>query len=338
MAFDLTLDDSQEAIRDHFTRFFERECPPSVVRDSEPLGHSSELWVKLRELGIAGVGVPEPSGGGGATMTELALIAEASGRVLAPVPLADHVVAARAHPAPDLVDGTVLAGFAPRPAVEGVWRLVPSGAVAQIVVGLDGDEFVAVHSEAPGTGPLNHADAPLADRSCSGDRQVIGDADTFQEHLAEWKILKAGQLVGLAGRALELVTEYVKERVQFGRPVGGFQAVQHGLADCVAPVDGSRLLVAKAAWATDKGRHGLIDVDHDDVEDPTVLATMAYAYATETAAAVTKKAVQYHGSYGVSREYDIQLYYRRARGWPLVLGDPALQHQELADLIWPGEN
>jgi alkylation response protein AidB-like acyl-CoA dehydrogenase len=148
-------------------------------------------------------------------------------------------------------------------------------------------------------------------------------------------LLQAAQLVGLSSRALELATQYVTERQQFGRPVGGFQAVQHGLADCVAPIEGARLLAAKAAWAFDNDLDGRVDVDNGDIEDPKVLATMAFAFAAETAALVTKKAVQYHGSYGVSVEYDIQLYYRRARGWPLVAGDPARQHHDLADLLWP---
>jgi alkylation response protein AidB-like acyl-CoA dehydrogenase len=333
--FDLSLDDSQEAIADLFGRFFQRECPSAAVRAAEPLGFASTLWSKLRELGAPGVGVPESLGGGGASMADLTLMAGAAGRVLAPVPVVDHVVATRAHPVPELVDGSSIASLALRPAVDGTWRLVPAGAVADVVVGLDHDELVAVRSSPPGHGPRNHADLPLADRSTSGDRQVIGDRDAFVAARLEWTLLQAAQLAGLAQRALEIVTEYVKERTQFGRPVGGFQAVQHGLADCVAPIEGTNLLVSKAAWVFDRNAGGELDVPHGDVDDAAVLASMAFAFATEAAMAVTKKAVQYHGSYGVSREYDIQLYYRRARGWPLVMGDPDLELDHLADLLWP---
>jgi alkylation response protein AidB-like acyl-CoA dehydrogenase len=335
--FDLTLDDSQQAIADLFGRFFQRECPTAKVRDAEPLGFSSALWSQLRDLGAPGVGVPEAVGGGGASMTDLALMASAAGRALAPVPLVDHVVAARAHAVTDLVEGSAVASLALHPAIDGRWRLVPAGAVADVVVGLDRDEFVAVRSSPPLAGPRNHADMPVADRLATGDRVVIGDRDAFVAARVEWKLLQAAQLAGLAARALEIVTEYVKERTQFGRPVGGFQAVQHGLADCVAPIEGSNLLVSKAAWAFDRGLDD-VDIIHGDVDDPRVLATMAFAFAAETAMAVTKKAVQYHGSYGVSREYDIQLYYRRARGWPLLIGDPELQLHDLADLLWPGSD
>jgi alkylation response protein AidB-like acyl-CoA dehydrogenase len=335
VAFDLTLDSSQAAVSDLFNRFFGRECPPSVVRDAEPLGFSDALWRQLIELGAPGVGVAETGGGGGASMVEMSLIAEAAGRVLAPVPLVDHLVAARACPEPDLIDGSAIAGLALRPALDGVWRLVPAGAIADMIVGLDGNDLVAVRSEPPRIGPRNHADGPLADRGTIGDRLVLGGRDDFARCLVEWKLLMAAQLAGLAGRALEIVIAYVSERRQFGRPVGEFQAVQHGLADCVAPIEGTRLLASKAAWASDHRFDGRIDIDHGDIDDPAALATMAFAFAAETAAMVTKKAVQYHGSYGVSVEYDIQLYFRRARGWPLVLGDPAREHDRLADMLWP---
>jgi len=335
VAFDLALDQSQEAVADVFGRFFEQECPPSVVREAEPLGFSAPLWAKLRELGAPGIGVAEADGGGGASMVDLSIVAGAAGRTLAPVPFVDHVVASRVWPDATLLEGDAIAALALRPAIDGVWRMVPAGAVADVVVGLDGDELVAVRNDAPRTGPRNHADMPIADRPTAGDRAVVGDRETFARSLVEWKLLQAAQLAGLAARALEIVTQYVKDRTQFGRPVGGFQAVQHGLADCVGPVEGSRLLAAKAAWALDEGLHGALDVAHNDVEDPAALAAMAFAFAAETAAFTTKKAVQYHGSYGVSLEYDIQLYFRRSRGWPLVLGDPAHQHRELADIFWP---
>jgi alkylation response protein AidB-like acyl-CoA dehydrogenase len=335
VAFDLALDPSQDAVADLFGRFFANECPPAVVRAAEPLGFSAGLWEQLQGLGAPGIGVAETQGGGGATMVDLTLVAEAAGRALAPVPLVDHVAAARAWPDPAVVAGSDLATLALHPAVGGVWPLVPAGAVAPVVVGLDGDDFVAVRSVPPGRGPRNHGDLPLADRATDGDRTVLGDRAAFAGAIVEWKILQAAALGGLAARALEIVTEYVKERSQFGRPVGGFQAVQHGLAECVGPVEGARLLAAKAAWSHDRGLHGALAVDDNDVQDPAALAAMAFAFASETAALVTKRAVQYHGSYGVSTEYDIQLYFRRARGWSLLLGDPTRQHREVAALCWP---
>lgn len=337
MAFDLALDPGQQAVQDHFARFFARESPPSVVRDAEPLGFEPRLWEQFCSIGGPGIAVPEASGGGGASMADLTLVAEIAGSRLAPIPLIDHVVASRAFSPPDVVAGDAVASLALHPAVDGRWRLVPAGAIAAVVVGLDGDDLVAVRSAPPGRGPRNHADAPVADRSTAGDSDVLGDRKAFERYVDEWKVLQAAALGGLAARALEIVTAYVKERTQFGRPVGGFQAVQHGLADCVAPIEGARLLAAKAAWAMDRRDDAHLDVAHSDFEDAAALASMAFAFAADAAATVTKKAVQYHGSYGVSQEYDIQLYYRRARGWSLALGDPARQLDQLADRLWPVE-
>jgi alkylation response protein AidB-like acyl-CoA dehydrogenase len=203
-------------------------------------------------------------------------------------------------------------------------------------VGLDGDEFVAVRSAPPGDGPRNHASAPLADRDArAGERTVLGDRATFEAALDEWRILTAAALVGIAAAALDHALAYVLERQQFGRPIAAFQAIQHGLADFPALIDGGRLLVHKAAWAADHGLHGHLDVGDNDITDVGALSRMAFVHAAEAAAVTTDRSLHYHGGYGFSREYDIQLYFRRARGWANVLGDPAHQRQELADLLWP---
>jgi len=334
VAFDLALDSGQEAVADLFERFFARECPVAVVRAAEPLGFSRPLWDECVGVGLPGMSAREADGGGGASMCELAIVGEAAGAVLAPIPFVEHTVAAHRHPAKEVVAGDVIAAVALHPARDGWWRLVPGGAVADVVIGVDGDELVAVSAEPPGEGPRNHGDAPLADRSTHGDRIVLGGASDLQDVLVEWKLLMAAQLVGLAARALAMGIEYAKDRKQFGRPIGGFQAVQHGLAECVPLVEGARLLARKAAWARDRGGDGRREGDEDG-EDAAVLASMAFAFATEVASTTTKRALQYHGAYGFSAEYDIQLYYRRARGWPLALWGAGTERQRLADRLWP---
>ena len=137
-------------------------------------------------------------------------------------------------------------------------------------VGVDGDDVVAVRSTPPGDGPRNHACSPLADRSARGPgREVIGSRSAFDTALDEWKTLTAAALVGIAATALEMGVEYVLARHQFGVPVGSFQAVQHGLADLPALIDGSRLLTHKAAWAADRPEPGVCDVGDNDITDPT---------------------------------------------------------------------
>jgi alkylation response protein AidB-like acyl-CoA dehydrogenase len=180
-------------------------------------------------------------------------------------------------------------------------------------------------------GPRNHGAAPLADRSTAGDRTVLGPASQFADVLAEWQVLTAGALVGIAATALELGVEYAKSRVQFGVPIGTFQAVQHALAELPGLIDGARLLTHKAAWADGPGP---VDTGDNAVEDKVALASMAFVFAADVATTATDRSLHVHGGYGFSEEYDIQLFYRRARGWSLVLDDPAAESRRLADLLF----
>lgn len=318
---DLGLSPDQEAVEELFSTFFAKESPPSVARAAEPLGFDPALWDRL-----AGTGAPSMAADG-ASMSELVVAAEQLGRAIAPVPLVEHLAASRASA--DLAEG--LATISLRPAVDGVWRLVPAGAVAEVVVGVDGGELVAVRNDAPGTGPRNHGAMPLADRPTAGDRTVLGPADAFADVLADWQTLTASALVGIAVTALDLGVDYAKAREQFGVPIGSFQAVQHGLASLPGLIDGARFLTHKAAWAEGPGP---VDTDDNAVEDRATLASMAFVFAGDVAAQATDASLHYHGGYGFSEEYDIQLFYRRARGWALVLGDPAAECRRLADRLF----
>jgi alkylation response protein AidB-like acyl-CoA dehydrogenase len=322
---DLGLSPDQQSVEELFSTFFAKEAPPSVARAAEPLGFDPALWERLVETGAPGMGVE------GATMGDLVVAAEQLGRAIAPVPLVEHLVASRAHPADDVVAGSTIATVSLRPAVDGVWRLVPAGAVAGVVVGVDGDELVAVRNEAPGSGPRNHGAMPLADRSTAGDRVVLGPASQFDVVRAEWQVLTAAALVGVSAGGLDLAVDYSKSRIQFGVPIGSFQAVQHMLAEQVGCIDGARLLTHKAAWAEGPGP---VDTGDNAVEDQCTLASMAFVFAAEVATQATDRALHVHGGYGFSEEYDIQLYYRRARGWSLVLDDPAAESRRLADLLF----
>lgn len=336
MTVDLELSADQAATGELFASFFSQESQVSAVRAAEPLGFDAPLWDGLRGLGAPGMGVPAVAGGGGADLATLVVAAEALGHAIAPVPLLEHLVVARLLLSADVVDGTAIATLALHPAsADGTWRLVPAGAVADVVVGLDGEHLVAVRSTPPGSGPRNHASAPLADRSARvGDREVVGTRHEFERMRDEWKVLVAGALGGIAAAALDMGVQYAKTRHQFGVPIGSFQAVQHGLADLPALADGCRFLAHKAAWAGDRAESGSCDVGDNDVTDFGALASMAFVFASDAAARATDRSLHFHGGYGFAEEYDIQLYYRRARGWPLLLGDPARECLRLADRLW----
>ena len=334
MGFDLELDDDQLAIAQLFAGFLEKESPSERVRAAEPLGFDGVLWSALCDLGAAGMSSPTEDG---VRNSDLVVACEQLGRYVAPVPWIEHLSAAPLLDDPAAGAGDPIATLALHPARgEGTWRLVPAGAVASTVVGLDGNDLVAVTAEPPGQAPANLGAAPIADRSARvGERRVVGDRVVFEQALDRWRLLTAAALVGIAGRARDLALDYLAERRQFGRPIGSYQALQHAVADFPAHHDGARMLVHKAAWAADGDLHGQADVADGDLRDATVLVRMAFCFAAEAAAMITDRSLHCHGSYGFSLEYDIQLFYRRARAWPLLLGDPAGERAKLASLLWP---
>jgi alkylation response protein AidB-like acyl-CoA dehydrogenase len=124
----------------------------------------------------------------------------------------------------------------------------------------------------------------------------------------------------LAHRAIEIGAEYAKERRAFGVPIGTYQGVAHPLADAVVAADGAQLLVWKACWA----------LDENEPQGPA-LASMALLYAGQTAFQAAQHSLHLHGGYGFMAEYDIQLYYRRAKAWFAVLTDPGREIHVLAD-------
>ena len=247
----------------------------------------------------------------------------------------------------ELAGGGTIATLTLRPVAGGRAPMTPAGAVAGAVVGFDGADLVLDLSEPPGSSVANTADLALADRSTASasptsgtvvantadlplaDRDLTGAAviasgpeaaRLWGVARAEWQALMAAACAGLAARAIEIGVDYVMGRRQFGVPVGSFQAVQHGLAEAAVRTEGGRLLAHRAAWALDAGR-----------PDGRRLAAMALVFCAEEARFAADRSLQYHGGYGYSAEYDVQLYYRRAAGWPLQIGEPAGLVAELAD-------
>jgi len=338
----MNLDLSQEQVTavDTFSKFFAQECPTPRVRAAEPLGFDQELWDSLVLMEVPAMGLPESAGGGGATMLDLALVGEEFGRCLAPVPFTETLPAAKVCQSAGLqrvvdgcIDGSIIATVACHPVVDGVARLVPAGAVADVVVVMDGDELVALerHGERPyALSPPNLGSLPLCDVGLDDpghDRTVLArgsDARSLFDRAADQRrLLMAASLVGIGARAHELGVDYVKVRRAFGVTIGWFQTVAHRLADRCTELDGARLLVQEAAWA------------HDEREgNASELAAMAFLFAAEKAFAAAADSMQLHGGYGYTLEYDIQLYFRRAKAWPLSVGRPGDEYLRLADLAF----
>ena len=180
---DLALGEDQLSLRAAFAEFFDKEATTERVRAAEPLGFDQDLWAKLAGTGAVAMGLPEDAGGGGASCLDLALVAEQYGRRLAPVPFVESAAASGVLAAagatdllPALADGSTLPTLALSPACDGRLRLVPAGAVAEIVVALDGDRLIALRRE-PGPRPHvqaspNFGSSPLADWSLADGERI----------------------------------------------------------------------------------------------------------------------------------------------------------------------
>ncbi len=336
---DTALDEVELAVKDTFARFFARDVTTERVREAEPLGYDAETWRQLLGLGVLTMALPESAGGDGAGAVSLALVAVEWGRAIAPAPLLDSVSAARllaSVSAPEarsalesMTAGDEVVVLSPRPIVDGVARLVPSGAVADRIVAMRGDALVLAQVErgAEPVSPRNLGSMPLAHCTVLGEPVTLAEGDaarTLHERaLLEGKVLLAAALVGIAEKSMEVALEYVKVRRAFGTLIGSFQTVSHRLADDAVEIDGARLLAYEAAWA----------LDHDE-ERSAALGAMAFIFAAEVARRVSLHCLRFHGGVGFTMEHDSQLYYRRAESWPLAYTRIEDTYQELADALY----
>lgn len=332
-----TLSEEQDALRDAFADFFETQCPTARVRGAEPHGFDEDLWRRLVDLRAVAMGLPEHVGGDGAGLVELAVVAEQFGKRLAPAPLIEAVVAARAlaavAPSPgdgvltEAIDGTKLLTLALHPGTGP--QLVPAAAVADTVVGLVDDALVLTTSTEPRRRPANQGYTPLAwwdQGGATGTVRLASGAhavEVYEQSRREWKLLMAAALVGMAEAVLGIGVEHARSRVAFGAPIGTYQAVSHALADVAMGVETARRLVGKACWFS----------DHEPAVERQ-LAPMAYLYTEEMANRATTVGVHVLGGVGFTVESDAQLYFRRVKGWTLPAGDPLSELAGVADELF----
>jgi len=331
---DLRLSEEQEHLVSSFADLLAKESSTEVVRAAEPLGFDAGLWRTLAGVGAVTMAVAEDGGGWGASTVDLTLVAEQFGRAIAPAPVIEAQVAARllasigGSAARVLLDqslgGEAIVTLGLHPVRNGVAPLVPAGAVADQAIVLAGDRLLVVRL---GRGDRRRVDnlggLPLADVPVSEDALELAHADRardlFERAIDEWLMLTAAALVGIGAKAHELTCAYVTERQAWGVPIGTFQAVAHPLADSATALDGARLLSRKAGWSSDQGAHRTRE-----------LAAMAFAFASETARDATYRAIHFHGGYGFMLEYPVQLYYRRARAWARLWGEPESAYSRVA--------
>jgi len=320
--------------------------------EDDPTGFSPELWKQLAHLDLIGLQLPEEYGGSGMSALEGVVIYEEFGRSLAPSPhfvssvLSGGALARAGSEAikqewlPRIVTGEAILspawlepenGFGPKGVqvravadadgfvLTGVKRHVAFARAATrlVVLARTGDalgdvDLFLVDPAAPGV-TLTQQMTIASDsqyrvdldgvRVSAEDR--IGAAgtgwSTWDAVMHEGIILAAAQAVGGAEYAMDITVQYAKDRQQFDKPLGAFQALAHYLADATTNVDGAEVLVHEAAWASSEGR------------SVAKLAPMAKLFACQTFRDVTATAQQIFGGIGFTVEFDIQLYFRRAK-------------------------
>jgi alkylation response protein AidB-like acyl-CoA dehydrogenase len=332
---DLGLTREQRAVREAFAALFRKQATPERLRKAESTGFDQLLWRHYAEIGALGIGVSSDCGGGDGGLLELTLVAEEAGRRLASIPVAETAAAARVlgrlrekELLGPVLSGSVIVSLATRPGPVSRQILV-DGAVADAMLVLDEDALVYVTrpKDLPRIARSNLGGLPLAPWYAPASVRTLAEGSeartVFGIAVDEVRVLRAAALVGLASEAVAIGSRYAAVREAFGQPIGMYQAVAHPFADAVTALDGAQLLVRKACWAMDCAQDGA-----------GALAAMAFVFAAETAYHATTHSLHVHGGYGFMEEYDIQLYYRRAKAWAAAFADPRRELLTVADRLF----
>jgi alkylation response protein AidB-like acyl-CoA dehydrogenase len=275
------------------------------------------LWASMVEQGWAGVALPEDDGGLGLGWVEAVVLAEQLGRHVAPAPFTSTVLALAALGGHPLTEAVVAGETTLTVARAGELGVDAPSASYAVVIGSD----VRLH-EISGV---------AAEASMDVTRQVgwvrpDGEGELLaidaQRMLDIAAVLISGEILGLAGRMLEVSVDYAKVREQFGRPIGSFQAVKHRLADMLVDVEGIRSAVWYAAWALDV-----------DAPDRSLAASAAKAWASEAGQRVMSSALQVHGGIGFTWEHDLHLYSKRCQLDSVQFGTAAWHRERIAGLL-----
>lgn len=298
MDFELSAD--QAALADGLRRFLDGRFPMAVVRELEASGAVDPArWRELGDAGVFGLPVPGAQGGVGLGWADAVIAFEQLGHRLVPGPLVGSALAAGV--VEHAVSGGCAVGVVERsappvlvewPAVidtlvvvddRGLWRVDPGGL-----------DLVAV----PPLDPLT----PIARTGALPEGEQIGGVDDARAWRLRGAVLTGALQLGVAAGACDLAVAYAKQRQQFGRPIGAFQAVKHLCADMATRVEVTRAIVYFAGACLDDPEAG----------DPARAASAARVLATVASGDNARDCVQVHGGMGFTWEVDAHLYAKRA--------------------------
>lgn len=340
---DLALTEAQQLIRDSVRDYLGREVPFDRVREVERSGdYDRDLWKGLQQLGWLGLPFPEEIGGSGGSRVDLAVLIEELSKRAVIIPILETMVAAltihqfgKGRAARDIVSSVLSGEAIVVPAIleaaddfdsikmrarngklrgEKYFVDYGQGATHHLVAAVEAGDvglfLVDANDSAVQMEPLHSIGRiPQALVTYEGVAAVpICGSDGYRALVRLGRALAAIQCLGCAQQALDMTVEYTSSRVQFGQPIGSFQAVQHHCANMATMVEASRFLAYEAVWAIDK------DVATDEQ------IALAKACASRTVSEVTMQAHQLHGGIGIVEEYDLHFFSLRGKERALSWG------------------
>jgi len=315
----VTSTEERQLLRQTVAALVAKHASAEAVRRAmeSPRGYDESLWSMLCEqVGVAALVVPEELGGAGGELADAAAVLEELGRSLVPTPLLGTTLAELALLAADQPDGDTLEQLASGALIGAVVfdrDYVINGDIADVVVAVEDARLVRWTDV---TAVPEHSLDPtrrLA-RVTPGGSTAIGSDPGIADMAA---ILLAAEQIGAAAQCLELTVDYTKQRIQFGRQIGSFQALKHRMADMYVAVQSARAVVGDAI----------------DAPSP-VSAAMARLAASEAFCSVAGEAIQLHGGIAITWEHDMQLYFKRAYSSAQLLGPPAEQVHRLESEVF----
>jgi alkylation response protein AidB-like acyl-CoA dehydrogenase len=328
MNFDFT--DDQHAIKRTAKDLLADRFTPERVRElAEARRYDDDTWGELCELGWPGIFVGEEHGGQGLGTVELIILMEELGYALAPLPFLSNAAAGLVLQAAGSEEQKErwLPGIASGEArgtvgvvKDGEARLVPDADSAAVILLVGHEGASIVEAGDAEVEPVETMDPTrrFARVRASGGYPLEGDRIPGISRMA---VAVAAELTGIAQRAMEMAVDYARERKQFGRPIGSYQAVSHRCAQMLLETEGARSASYYAAWAADA-----------EPETLPLAACMAKAYASDAGWSVCVSALQVHGGIGFTWEHDLHFFLKRAKVDGMLYGSAREHRDSVAEL------
>jgi alkylation response protein AidB-like acyl-CoA dehydrogenase len=335
MNFDFS--DDQHAIKRTAKELLAERFKMERVRELAEAGkYDDAVWSELCELGWPGIFIGEEHGGQGLGTVELIILMEELGYALAPLPFLSNAAAGLVLNAAgsDEQKERWLPGIASGEArgtvgllkEDGEAKLVPDADSAEVILLLGHDGARIVERGQADVEPVDTMDATRRfSRVLGGDAGEALEGDRVPG-ISRTAAALAAELTGIAQRAMEMSVEYARDRKQFGRPIGSYQAVSHRCAQMLLETEGARSASYYAAWCGDA-----------EPETLPLAACMAKAYASDAGWRVCTAALQVHGGIGFTWEHDLHFFLKRARVDGMLYGSAREHRDAVAQLSAPRE-